>query len=152
MPRRNVDGSSRAGFSFCPRPPSGSSRHRYIDPSSNTMLARSETRGTSSKLPSVARYKARCPYLSRRLWPICQPAPICVTTLGSTGGPTEEDMSSIASQQPRRKKTRKRKNKSLPSFNGKRIDPSGGVSIMFLGSIAMGHALRFRGCCGAYIS
>jgi hypothetical protein len=55
-----------------------------------------------------------------------------VTTLGSTEIPIEGNTSSNVYWQPRRETTRKRKNKSLPSSNGKRIDPSGGVSIMFL--------------------
>jgi hypothetical protein len=144
MPRRNVDGSSRAGSPFCLRPPSGSSGHRCIDPFSITMLARSETGGTSSKQPGGARYKTQCLYPSRRLGPVCQPALICVTTLRSTEIPIEGNTSSNVYWQPRRKTVRKRKNKSLPSSNGKRIDPSGGVSTMFLGSRAVGHALRFR--------
>jgi hypothetical protein len=108
------------------------------------MLARSETGGTSSEQPGGARYKTRCLYPLRRLGPICQPASICVTTLGSTEIPIEGKTSSDVYRQPRRKTTRKRKNKSLPSSNEKRIDPSGGVSTMFLGSRAVGHALRFR--------
>jgi hypothetical protein len=108
------------------------------------MLPRSETRGTSSKQPSGARYKTQCLYPSRRLGPICQPASICATTLGSTEIPIEGNTSSNIYWQPRRKTTRKWKNKSLPSSNRKRIDPSGGISTMFLGSRAVGHAFRFR--------
>ncbi len=146
MPRRNVNGSSWAGSSFCLRPPSasGSSGHRCINPFLNTMLARSGTGGTSSKQPGNAGYKTGYLYPSRRLGPACQPALICVTTLGSMGIPIEGNTSSDVYWQPRRKTTRKRKNKSLPSSNGKRIDSSGGVSTMFLGSIAVGCVLRFR--------
>jgi hypothetical protein len=93
--------------------------------------------------PGVARYKTRCLYPSRRLGPTCQPASICVTTLGSTEIPIKGNTSSNDYQQPRRKTTRKRKNKSLPSSDGKRIDPSGGISTMFLRSIAVGHVSMF---------
>jgi hypothetical protein len=144
MPRRNVDISSRAGSTFCLRLPSGSSGHRCINPFLNTMLARSGTRGTSSEQPGSARYKTQCLYPLRRLGPACQPALICVTTLGSAGISINGNTSSNVYWQPRRKTTRKWKKKSLPSSNRKRIDPSGGVSTMFLGSIAVGHVLRFR--------
>jgi hypothetical protein len=144
MPRRNVDGSSWAGSPFHLRPPSGSSRHRCINPFSNTMLARSETGGTSSEQSGGERTKTRCLYPSRILGPACQPASIGVTALGSTEIPIKGNTSSDVYRQPRRKTTRKQKKKFLPSSNGKRIDPSGGVSTMFLGSRAVGRALRFR--------
>ena len=108
------------------------------------MLKRSGTGGTSSEQPGGARYKMRCLYPSRILGPACQPALICVTTLGSTEIPIEGNTSGNFYPQPRRKTTRKQKNKSLPSSNRKRIDPSGSVSTMFLGSITVGHVLRFR--------